>query len=83
MSQKIHALKPAETPVKQEMLDLLDQLRAEVENGVCLSLVTISIGVEETFRVRVNGDVTMTRLAGLLGRAQLDCLLECGDPGLR
>ena len=72
----IHKLTPAETPVKQEMLDLLDRLRAEIEDGVIVGLVTIAIATEEQFHIRVNGDVTMTRLAGLLGRAQLDCLLE-------
>lgn len=65
-------LKVAESPAKADLLKLLDELRAEIEGGDCVALVVIPIFTEMAFSVRSKGDISMTRLAGLLGRAWMD-----------
>lgn len=62
----------AEPPSKDDLLALLDELRAEVETGECLSLVAVPIFSQRRFHVRSAGELSMLQLAGLLGRAWLD-----------
>jgi hypothetical protein len=72
--KRFSRLNLAESSAKAEILAILDALRAEVERGETISLVTIAIQTGRDFHVRSAGDVSMVQLAGYLGAAQLDAL---------
>jgi hypothetical protein len=71
---KVHKLKVAEAPDKSTMLELLTEMRKNVVAGRTLAFVVVEIQTEEDFIVHTRGDLSYARLAGLLGRAQLDAL---------
>lgn len=60
------------SPSKEKMLALLDEVRGEIKSGQCISLVIVPIKTERRFDVRSAGDISMTNLAGILGRCWLD-----------
>lgn len=65
-------LKVAEEPAKADLLALVDELRAGVENGSIISLVAIPIHPNREWTTRSAGEVRMLELAGILGGAWLD-----------
>lgn len=65
-------LKPAVSPAKENLLALIDEIRTGIEDGSIISLVAIPIHPDMAFSTRSAGDVSMLKLAGLLGRAWLD-----------
>lgn len=60
------------SPAKDKMLALLEEVRGEIESGQCVSLVIVPIKTERRFDVRSAGDISMTNLAGILGRCWMD-----------
>ena len=75
MSQgSVTTLTRAEPPAKQSQLRMLDLLRDEVERGEVICLFALTIRAERQFDVTTAGDIDMSTLAGMLGRAQLDAL---------
>jgi hypothetical protein len=65
-------LKTADNPAKAKLLALVDEVRAEIEADQCLALVIVPLFGELKFHVRSAGDISMARLAGILGRAWMD-----------
>ena len=65
-------LKIAESPHKAAMLKLVDEVRAEIESGKCLSLVVMPIFGEREYSVRYQGAIGMVFLTGILMRACMD-----------
>lgn len=72
----------AENPVRQDLLDALDRVRAEVLLGKTLALILIPVHVGREFSTRSVGDISMLETAGMLARAHLDAL-ESLTPGRR
>jgi hypothetical protein len=70
----ITRLELAQAPAKEMILRMLDQLRAETERGEIITLVALTIRPGEAFDVSSAGEVRLTTLAGMLGRAHLDAL---------
>jgi hypothetical protein len=65
-------LKVAEAPAKDNLLALVEELRAGIEGGTIISLVAIPIHPSREWTVRSAGEVRMLELAGILGGAWLD-----------
>lgn len=82
MNEPVHSLKIAETPVKQEMLSLIEEMRIGVENGTIISLVTIPLHPHASWSTRSAGEIGMLELSGLLGRVWLDAVEALKDVGL-
>jgi hypothetical protein len=71
----VTALKPAVPAYKQEILDLLEEIRAGVESGETIELVAIKIGIDNEYWVRSAGDLSMVRMAGYLSSAWLSAAM--------
>lgn len=67
-------LRAVDGPHKDEILEMLDEIRADVEAGRTVSLVAIQIesGTNRNFAVRVRGEIRTLELIGLLSRAWMD-----------
>jgi hypothetical protein len=74
MVATIRKLKIADAPDKRTMLDLLTEMRKNVVAGKTLALVAIEIQTENGFTTHVEGDLTISRIVGLLTIAQLNML---------
>lgn len=74
MEDNVARLELAQPPGAGELLRVLDLLRGEVERGEIMAMVVISIRAEQEFDVTSSGDIHLTTLAGILGRAHLDAL---------
>lgn len=72
-------LKKAESPTKARFLELVDEVRQEIESGRCLSLVLILLFTELKFDIRSGGEIGMAKIAGILGRAWLDATNALDD----
>jgi hypothetical protein len=81
MNEIVHSLKIAETPVKQEMLSLIEEMRIGVENGTIISLVMIPIHPQASWSTRSAGEIGMLELSGLLGRVWFDAVEALKDVG--
>lgn len=66
------ALKVAESPARQDMLDLLDEIRVQVEAGDCISLITIAVHPNREWTNRSAGSLRMMEIVGCLACAMSD-----------
>ena len=65
-------LKPAESPAKVQMINLLRELRAKVEADEIISLVTISVLTDGEWENKSAGEVRAREMIGYLHCAIAD-----------
>lgn len=65
-------LKVAEAPAKSDLLALIDELRAGVEDGSIISLVAIPIHPDREWSTRSAGEIRLLELSGMLSAALFD-----------
>ena len=71
----------ADAPAKDDVLALLDEVRAETERGDVLALVVIPIHPDMQWSTRSAGDIGMLNFGGILGRAWLTAMEAVGNEG--
>jgi hypothetical protein len=79
MGDNLSSLKIASAPAKDDILAMLDRVRADVERGEVLAIVIIPIGTDRCWATLSEGDIGMLELSGYLGRAWLTAMQAVGS----
>lgn len=76
MSETVIPMRRAETPYKQHMLDMLDGIRAEVENGSIINLMALAIHPDQEFTNYSADEMNAVETVGMLERHKMSLLLK-------